>query len=95
MKGENCSVCGKDLYATKTVSHYELIPSCVEMDGDAVFPTTMQEYFCSEACLAKYIRDRIERMRASQLPAKAPRHCSYTLRYTMPPSSRAWAHSPR
>lgn len=67
MEGDNCSVCGTPLYGKQTIQYYELThtymsnpsyPSLEELEP--IQPTTMHEYFCGEACLVKFVRERIE-----------------------------------
>jgi len=65
MIGDECSVCGAALYSGKeSTGFYELTHSRIERlsSGEIgeIFPTTTKEYFCGEACLVKFVRERIE-----------------------------------
>jgi hypothetical protein len=64
MKGDDCSVCGVQLYSKERASFYEITRAYMSRrssgEFETVFPETMHEYFCSEACLVKFVRERIE-----------------------------------
>ena len=64
MTGDECSVCGVSLYGGETITFYELTHTYMHRlpsgEFDAAFPTTTHEYFCSEACLVKFVKERIE-----------------------------------
>lgn len=57
LKGDLCAVCGAILIRTTGASFYELTHT--HSSPDAYLPT-LHEYFCSEACLVKFVRERIE-----------------------------------
>jgi hypothetical protein len=65
MKGDDCSVCGASLYSSGPLAFYELTRTYIARDSSGNFeepcvPTTMHEYFCSEACLVQFVHERIE-----------------------------------
>ena len=61
---DDCSVCGAQLYGKEGASFYEMTHSHVPQHSygeiDVVIPPTTHEYFCSPACIVKFVREQIE-----------------------------------